>query len=107
MMKLILTLIFTFLSCHLWAVDLTAQRQTELLNLLTQDCGSCHGMTLKGGLGPPLLPANLAGKPKEFIILTILKGRPKTPMPPWQGLLTEPEIDWLVNKLYEGIDHVP
>jgi cytochrome c55X len=64
-------------------------------------------MTLKGGLGPPLLPTNLAGKPKEFISLTILKGRPKTPMPPWQGLLTELEINWLVDKLYEGLDHAP
>jgi hypothetical protein len=34
------------------------QRQKELIHLVRQDCGSCHGMTLQGGLGPALLPAN-------------------------------------------------
>ncbi|MBY0432057.1 MAG: cytochrome C oxidase Cbb3, partial [Rhodospirillales bacterium] len=31
-------------------------RQAALFNLLAQDCGSCHGLTMKGGLGPALLP---------------------------------------------------
>ena len=35
------------------------ERQDQLRYLLRQDCGSCHGMTLKGGLGPALLPDNL------------------------------------------------
>ena len=30
----------------------SAARQDELLHLLRQDCGSCHGLTLRGGLGP-------------------------------------------------------
>jgi mono/diheme cytochrome c family protein len=32
---------------------LDTARQAELLHLLKHDCGSCHGMTRKGGLGPP------------------------------------------------------
>ena len=32
-------------------------RQAELIHRLKHDCGSCHGMTMKGGLGPPCCPA--------------------------------------------------
>ncbi|MGL5987379.1 MAG: hypothetical protein ACRCZ5_10960, partial [Burkholderiales bacterium] len=41
----------------------TPQRQQTLLHLLKQDCGSCHGMSMKGGLGSPLTAASLADKP--------------------------------------------
>ena len=57
-------------------------RQKELVGLVRQDCGSCHGMTLAGGLGPALLPSALQGKPQENLAATILHGRPGTPMPP-------------------------
>ncbi|HEB77798.1 MAG TPA: cytochrome c [Methylothermaceae bacterium] len=78
------------------------ERQKELRNLLIQDCGSCHGMTLKGGLGPPLVPEALAGKSPEFLRRTIVEGRPGTPMPPWGGLLSDADIDWLVEILLDG-----
>jgi cytochrome c55X len=81
-----------------------AGRQAELRHLLKQDCGSCHGMTLKGGLGPALLPANLDGKPDELLVISILDGRPGTAMPPWRGLLTEAEAEWLVEQLRQGLD---
>lgn len=74
-------------------------RQKELRHLLAQDCGSCHGMTLQGGLGPPLLPESLRDKPDEMLIATVMDGRPDTPMPPWRGLLTEEEVRWLVSVL--------
>lgn len=79
------------------------ERQRELLYLLRQDCGSCHGMTLKGGLGPPLLPQALAGKPAATLVATILYGRAATPMPPWRGLLSEAEATWLVEQLRQGM----
>jgi cytochrome c55X len=75
------------------------QRQQELANLLQQDCGSCHGLQFKGGLGPPLLPDHLRGKPDSLLIETILNGRTGTAMPPWRGLLTESEAAWLVERL--------
>jgi len=78
-------------------------RQQQLIHLLKQDCGSCHGMTLKGGLGPALLPENLINKPTLFLKNTILFGRPGTAMPPWQGILTEQESQWLVEQLQQGI----
>ena len=77
----------------------TAQRQSQLLNLVHQDCGSCHGMRLSGGLGPALTPAALAGKNHEFLFITISEGRPGTPMPPWKTLLSEPDIEWIVDYL--------
>jgi cytochrome c55X len=80
-------------------------RQLELRHLLVQDCGSCHGMTLKGGLGPALLPDNLAGKPDALLVNTILLGRPGTAMPPWQALLSEEDAVWLVEVLRAGTTH--
>ena len=77
-------------------------RQNELLYLLEQDCGSCHGLRLKGGLGPPLLPADIADKPDEALVDAILQGRPGTPMPPWDIEITEAEVEWLVGRLRTG-----
>ena len=31
-----------------------------LKRLVHQDCGSCHGLTLKGGLGPDLRAENIS-----------------------------------------------
>lgn len=85
------------------AGELPPERRAELLHLLRQDCGSCHGMTLKGGLGPPLLPAALADKDVEALVGIVLDGVPGTPMPPWRPELSEEEARWLVAKLLEGL----
>jgi cytochrome c55X len=77
-------------------------RQTELVRLVRQDCGSCHGMTLAGGLGPALLPAVLRDKPADSLVATVLYGRPGTPMPPWGAFLNENEARWIVDKLLKG-----
>ncbi len=83
--------------------DSAAQRKTEILHLLKHDCGSCHGMTLRGGLGPSLLPERLKPFTEEQLAATILYGRPGTPMPPWKPFLTEQEALWLAGLLKEGI----
>ena len=80
----------------------TAERQQKLLYLLEQDCGSCHGLTMKGGLGPALLPHSLAEKPDDMLVDTILYGRPGTPMPPWAFEITPDEAQWLVERLRKG-----
>ena len=77
-------------------------RQKELVHMVRQDCGSCHGMTLQGGLGPALLPATLADKPAEGLVATIVYGRPGTAMPPWHRFLAEDEAQWIVARLIEG-----
>ena len=77
-------------------------RARELQNLLVQDCGSCHGLTLRGGLGPPLSAERLAGRSPESLAAVILDGRPGTAMPPWQSLLTPAEARWIAERLLEG-----
>jgi cytochrome c55X len=83
--------------------DISAARQNELLYFLRQDCGSCHGMTLKGGLGPALLPQTLAGKPKSYLVTTILEGRKDTAMPPWKSMLSQADAEWLSEQLMQGL----
>ena len=85
------------------AAQIDADRRLELLYLLKQDCGSCHGMTLRGGLCPSLLPGALGGKPAELLVATILEGRANTAMPPWKALLTPEEAVWLVDQLQKGV----
>lgn len=78
------------------------ERGRELVRLVRQDCGSCHGLTLRGGLGPALLPEALRDKPPAGLKYTILLGRPGTAMPPWQTFLSEAETDWIVTQLLRG-----
>lgn len=84
------------------AQQIGAERARELNHLVRQDCGSCHGMTLKGGLGRPLLPETLAHADIETIAGVILDGIPGTPMPPWRGELSETEALWIARALKDG-----
>ncbi len=83
--------------------DPGAERERELVALVRQDCGSCHGMTLKGGLGPALTPEALRDKPADSLTLTILNGRPGTAMPPWRPFVSEAEAAWIVEQLQRGL----
>lgn len=85
------------------SAEIAAPRQEQLRHLLQHDCGSCHGLRLTGGLGPPLTPASLAHKPAPDLVATIRHGRPGTPMPPWSGLLSAEEARWLVDLMKGGI----
>lgn len=77
----------------------TPARQDQLRHMVEQDCGSCHGLTRKGGLGSPLRAEDLADIGDEALAATILDGRPGTPMPPWRGLLNEDDARWIVRHL--------
>jgi cytochrome c55X len=97
MKRLLLPLLLLSLSAS--AAEPAAERQEELRSLLHQDCGACHGLTLKGGMGPPLLPDTLNGKTDEFLAETILNGRKGTPMPPWGQFISRNEAFWLIGIL--------
>ena len=73
-----------------------------LERLVKQDCGSCHGMTLKGGLGPDIRARALKQYAAEGLTSVILDGVPGTPMPPWRPLLTEDEAAWIAEYLLKG-----
>ncbi len=93
------------LLCQPWALlaadtaAISPQRAAELDALLHQDCGSCHGLRLTGGLGPALTREALAGKPPALLAQTIRDGRPGTPMPPWKPILSEADIQWMVETI--------
>lgn len=76
--------------------------QAELENFVIQDCGSCHGLSLKGGLGPPLRPENLKNLPEGAIAAIIREGVPGTAMPPWKPLLAPADIQWISHQLKTG-----
>ena len=101
MARLASLLLISLLSFGLSADPLPIERQQQLQHLLEQDCGSCHGMRLTGGLGPPLTTEALAGKPRALLVATISEGRMGTPMPPWKNLLAEDDINWLVDYLMQ------
>ncbi|MCZ4280315.1 cytochrome c [Kiloniella laminariae] len=73
--------------------------EIDLLRLLHQDCGSCHGMTLKGGLGPALLSDSLAAYEDEDLFSIIRDGREETAMPPWRDILSDNQINELIGIL--------
>ncbi|WP_445156540.1 c-type cytochrome [Halomonas sp. E14] len=75
------------------------QRQAELETLLYQDCGSCHGMTLRGGLGPALPRDRMEGFSPEALTHIIQHGIPGSAMPGWSALLSDAEARWIAEHL--------
>jgi plastocyanin len=86
------------------ADEITESRRAEILYILKHDCGSCHGMTLQGGLGPSLKPDALEKLTQEQVAVTINHGRPGTPMPPWKPFFSEQEANWLAQQLKQGTE---
>ena len=79
-----------------------AERRQQLVHMVRQECGACHGLALTGGLGLPLTPAALQDKPLEFLASTIYGGRPGTAMAAWRALLSQDEAHWIAAQLKAG-----
>lgn len=77
-------------------------RAQTLVRMVRQDCGSCHGMLLTGGLGPAITAQALRDVPLESVAATIYHGRPGTPMPPWKAMINEAEARWMAERLLAG-----
>lgn len=84
------------------ADEIGAQRASQLERLVRHDCGSCHGMTLKGGLGPDIRPQRFENVPRDAVAQIILDGVPGTAMPPWRPLISEADAHWIANYLAKG-----
>ena len=103
--SVLLAVLFALLPGLPASADLSAARRADLKNMLEEDCGSCHGLTRKGGLGSPLTPEIIAERTDAHLREVILDGIPGTPMPPWRPLLSGADVDWLVHLLREGPSH--
>jgi cytochrome c55X len=84
------------------AIALAEPDAARLEYLLQQDCGSCHGLSLKGGLGSDLRASRLSGREEAVLAHAIREGVPGAAMPPWKALLSEDEITWLAARLKRG-----
>lgn len=103
---LLLSAALSLLTLDAPVADATGSAHEQRLeHLLRHDCGSCHGMTMKGGLGPPLLPSNLKERNEDDIVQMILHGSPAKAMPAWAALLTTSEAQWIARRLKQGLDN--
>ncbi len=91
-------------ACFPLTAEIDEERAGELRHLLIQECGSCHGLTMRGGLGPALTPEALEDRHDIGLRAIILHGVPGTPMPGWNWKLSEEEAQWLVDLLREGVE---
>ncbi|WP_346795948.1 cytochrome c [Halomonas sp. Bachu 37] len=91
--------ISALLAAQALASDISPERKQELETLIYQDCGSCHGMTLRGGLGPALPRERMSAYSTDGLAGLILQGIPGTAMPGWKGLLSEQEARWIAEHL--------
>ena len=72
-----------------------------------QHCASCHGEARLGGLGPALIPDNLARLRKPEAEKVIREGRPATQMQGFGDKLSAEEIKALVEYAYTPIKPMP
>jgi mono/diheme cytochrome c family protein len=70
-------------------------------------CASCHGKDRLGATGPALLPDNLGRLRKADATDVIRAGRPATQMPGFGKLLTESDVDRLVQYIYTAPEVTP
>ncbi|MHA7774646.1 c-type cytochrome [Roseibium sp. M-1] len=97
--------LLTFAFCLLVITSLAVAEESgsaALVNLVRQDCGSCHGMTLKGGLGPDIRPDALSHYDIDTLSLVVLDGIPETAMPPWRPILSEADAKRIAEYLLKG-----
>ena len=75
------------------------ERQRVLKDMLLNDCGACHGLTLKGGLGSALTTEALANKDTDLLVNTVLQGKKGTAMPAWGEIVSQQDAIWLIKYL--------
>lgn len=99
---LVLSSLVSPASADAGASEPSSARQRELIHLVRQECGFCHGLRLTGGLGSALTAQVMREKPAETLEAVIRHGIPGTAMPGWAPFLTDSEIRWIVQRLQQG-----
>ncbi|MFQ5795544.1 MAG: cytochrome D1 domain-containing protein [Candidatus Bipolaricaulia bacterium] len=77
------------------AADEPIVRGKPVSAFFLDSCAGCHGTDRRGATGPALLPQRLT-QPDYYYFDVIKNGKPGTVMPPWDGLLSDDEINALV-----------
>lgn len=80
---------------------------SEEKKLYERHCSSCHGANRTGGMGPALLPENLARLKKPEAAKVIAESRPGVQMPAFKSLLSPSEIEELVRHIYSPVVPAP
>jgi hypothetical protein len=76
-------------------------------DLYQTHCAGCHGADRLGGIGPALLPENLARLKKPQAVRMIRDSRPGVQMPAFGALLRDEEIAALVERIYRPVVPAP
>lgn len=104
---MITTIVRTLIASSLfWALNCIAA-PSDAAQIYQKNCSSCHGADRLGGSGPALLPESLARLKKGDAVKTIQQGRTATQMPSFGSILSESEIDELVNYIYTPLKTHP
>jgi len=82
--------------------EVANERQSELLYFVEQNCPACHGIRMKGSIGPALSKADLQHLSVNAVTLTILYGLPDKGMPAWEAQLSETDAFWIAKLLKRG-----
>jgi len=72
-----------------------------------EHCAACHGAERLGGVGPALLPENLARLNRAGAFKTTAEGRNASQMPGFADKLSADEIKALVDTIYTPLPAVP
>jgi mono/diheme cytochrome c family protein len=84
-----------------------AAAQPQADKLYAEHCAACHGADRLGGIGPALLPENLARLRRSEAHKVIAAGRPATQMPGFSDRLDAAEIERLVDLIYTPLPELP
>lgn len=80
---------------------LSANSNVQTEALYQEHCASCHGSDRLGGMGPALLPENLARLKKDQAEEAIRNGRPATQMPAFSHTLNAESVTALAEYIYQ------
>jgi cytochrome c553 len=76
-------------------------------SLYHEHCASCHGANRLGGMGPALLPENLARLKRTDAEKSISQGRIATQMPAFQEKLNPEQIQSILSFIYTSPEQIP
>jgi len=100
-------MVYRWLPAVLLATASPAAQAAGPAQLYQQHCAACHGADRLGGMGPALLPENLARLRRGEAHKVIAAGRPATQMPGFSGELDAAEVEALAKFVYTPLPELP